>query len=346
MITTQELTNQIVALLTKAELSPTILSINPCAHGGNNRTYRVETADGIFAVKKYFREHSDNRDRLSAEFSFLQYAKSVIPAMVPTPYSTIREEAIALYEYIEGEKLKEADIGEREINQAAQFFCALNDISQKQKAMHLPEASEACFSIQDHLEVIHCRIQALKQFKATSPEDHAAKELVHHLNAYWLALCDKITITNEKGFDLQTQLHHAERCISPSDFGFHNALKRSDGNICFLDFEYAGWDDPAKMVGDFFSQLAVPVSPDYFDDFVQKVMTPFAEPAQLIERAKLLRSVYRIKWCCIALNIFIPVNLARRQFANPNLNVGELKKAQLLKVEGLLGQVGFDKVNL
>src|SRR5258708_29751946 len=41
-------------------------------------------------------------------------------------------------------------------------------------------------------------------------------------------------------------------------FGFHNALLRPSQELCFLDFEYAGHDDPAKMVGDFFSQPAIP----------------------------------------------------------------------------------------
>ena len=40
------------------------------------------------------------------------------------------------------------------------------------------------------------------------------------------------------------------RVLSPSDFGFHNALRRPDGTIVFVDFEYFGWDDPAKMMAD------------------------------------------------------------------------------------------------
>ncbi len=35
--------------------------------------------------------------------------------------------------------------------------------------------------------------------------------------------------------------------VSPSDFGFHNALLDDGGAISFLDFEYSGRDDPAKL---------------------------------------------------------------------------------------------------
>jgi len=45
-----------------------------------------------------------------------------------------------------------------------------------------------------------------------------------------------------------------ETCLSPSDFGFHNALVDPSGALSFLDFEYAGRDDPAKPVSDFFCQ--------------------------------------------------------------------------------------------
>ena len=49
------------------------------------------------------------------------------------------------------------------------------------------------------------------------------------------------------------------RCISPSDFGFHNAIKTLDG-VKFIDFEFAGWDDPCKALIDFMLQPKVPIT--------------------------------------------------------------------------------------
>src|SRR6185503_11886129 len=46
--------------------------------------------------------------------------------------------------------------------------------------------------------------------------------------------------------------------LSPSDFGYHNAVLADDETVRFFDFEYAGWDDPAKLVCDFFNQVEVP----------------------------------------------------------------------------------------
>jgi hypothetical protein len=134
-------------------------------------------------------------------------------------------------------------------------------------------------------------------------------------------------------------LETAQRCVSPSDFGFHNALAQPDGTPRFLDFEYAGWDDPAKMTGDFFAQLAVPVPTNFFDRFVHETTAAFPRPEELFQRARLLRPVYQIKWCCIALNVFLPVNLARRKFANPSLDENALKRAQLTKAANLFQSI-------
>jgi hypothetical protein len=90
------------------------------------------------------------------------------------------------------------------------------------------------------------------------------------------------------------------------------------------------------MAGDFFAQLAVPVPGNFFERFVEKAMSPFPDSKSLILRAGLLRPVYQIKWCCIALNVFLPVHLARRKFANPGLDTIALKHAQISKAKNLL----------
>ena len=74
-------------LLAQAKLNTHIYSIEECAKGGNNRTYKLSTPDGYFAVKKYFRRQDDKRDRLATEFAFLSYAKMAAPNAVPMPYT-------------------------------------------------------------------------------------------------------------------------------------------------------------------------------------------------------------------------------------------------------------------
>jgi len=328
------LDQQIKQLLTEAGFNPQIDSLKECVRGGNNRTYQLKTPDGCFALKQYFRRADDKRDRLASEFAFLTYAQQVAPHAVPKSYCQNITTGLALYEFIEGNAMKAHELQASDMMQASQFFCALNQPKHKLQANALPIASEACFNIQTHLDVVSARIVELNKMTPETAEDQLARVLIAKLNEDWQKIL--ADIHQQTQLDLEYLLPAEERCISPSDFGFHNALRRPDGRICFLDFEYAGWDDPAKMIGDFFSQLAVPVDAKYFNLFVETAMQPFVMNEQLMKRIELLRMVYQVKWCCIALNIFLPVHLARRQFANPELDVVALKKTQLCKAELLM----------
>src|SRR5262249_16316308 len=109
----------------------------------------------------------------------------------------------------------------------------------------------------------------------------------------------------QHGLARDSVLLTAERCLSPSDFGYHNVLLEPGGAIRFIDFEYAGWDDPAKLVCDFFHQVQVPVSRSHYNDVVDAVARTFGNEDRLRRRIECLMPVYAVKWCCIVLNEFL-----------------------------------------
>jgi hypothetical protein len=127
-----------------------------------------------------------------------------------------------------------------------------------------------------------------------------------------------------------------DRCLSPSDFGFHNTIRATDGHLCFIDFEYAGWDDPAKLVADFFCQPELPVPPRFFEEFAQVIARQTSNPELHLSRFRFLLPVYRLKWCCILLNEFLPAGAERRRFAYPTLSDQTRKEEQLQKVRSAL----------
>jgi thiamine kinase-like enzyme len=332
MMHTETLQSSILALLELAGYSTAVRHIAQCESGKNNRTYRVETDHGVFAVKKYFQQAADKRNRLASEFAFLTYAKKIVPRQVPAAYHYDAENGLALYEFIDGTAFKRNRVSAEDIKQAIHFFCALNEPGARLSATALPLASEACFSIQAHINLIDGRLNELHDIIPETAQDIIAEDYIKQIKSCWQAYIKKLHHLTQKN----NLLDISQRCLSPSDFGFHNALRKHDGTICFLDFEYAGWDDPAKMTGDFFAQLEVPISSHYFDNFVRQVMAVFAKPDELIQRAYYLRYLYQIKWCCIALNIFLPIHLARRRFSNPLLDVTAIKTLQLEKVALLI----------
>lgn len=313
------------------------------AQGGNNRTWLVTTsASGKYAAKQYFRHDDDTRNRLAAETNFMHYAAQCAPGCAPQVLAVDQAAGLALFDFLPGHGLRAGEVGLPETQAAAAFFCALNGDDRLARAANLGVASEACFSIQGHLDLIGGRIAKLREALQSPgrPEDTEARRFIERVFLRWQVLTNEIqTRALRHGLDLQEELAREQRCISPSDFGFHNALA-SEGTIRFLDFEYAGWDDPAKMVGDFFAQLAVPVPPEHFQFFTQACLAPFDDRDALLRRATLLRPAYQIKWCCIAMNIFLPVHLARRKFANPALDEQTLKHAQLAKAATLFHSLG------
>lgn len=334
-----ELHAPIAGLLVRAGIDASPQNITPCARSGNNRIYQVETTEGIFAVKQYFRHEGDTRDRLAAEYAFLTYTKVAVPKLTPRPYACDPRSGLALYEFVEGQPFQAGEIGVAQVNAAIQFFRALNAPSLRHTAQ-LPTASEASFSIADHLTLINKRISLLLEMNPQSVVDSEALGFFRRLDERWQQLSEKICAdVSSANLSVEATLATEQRCISPSDFGFHNALVESNGNIRFLDFEYAGWDDPAKTVGDFFAQLAVPVPPEYYEHFVAECMDMFPESEFLVHRANLLRPVYQIKWCCIALNVFVQVHLARRKFANPGLDEIALKQSQLAKAKTIFQSI-------
>ena len=130
-----------------------------------------------------------------------------------------------------------------------------------------------------------------------------------------------------------------DRCLSPSDFGFHNAILANDGRLRFIDFEYAGWDDPSKLICDFFCQPAVPAPPQAFERFARAVVAEFPNPAIHLARARLLLPIYRVKWVCIMLNEFLPVGGSRRAFSGTSVERDARKISQLAKAQAALAFV-------
>lgn len=303
--------------------------------GGNNKSWLATLGDHQYFVKQYFTSPEDPRDRLKNEYQFLGYAHEIVPKNVAAPVAISELDRVAVYERLHGSPILSKDVNEDLLAEAARFFLALNNEARFVKAAHLGLASEASFSITGHVNVVDERLKIIdKAIGADS--DKMAKVLINEIKALWKverqSILSKLQCKDGAYVD---SLPKSDWCVSPSDFGFHNALITSDG-IKFVDFEYAGWDDPAKMAGDFFSQLSVPVDPLYFDQFCDEAFGCFKNPDAIKARARLLLVLYRFKWCCIALNVFIPTNLKRRIFADPDLNAEELKTTQLNKARMII----------
>jgi hypothetical protein len=302
------------------------LRLEPLRVTGNNHVLLAQTGDRTFLVKQYFQHPDDPRNRFETERAFYTFLWETNVRSVPEPIAWYPEDRLALLEYVRGEKPAAAT--PELVQQALGFLIAINRQREASQASSLPLASEACFSLAEHLATVDRRIERLGKIGPESSRHEGAIAFVRErLAPAWTALRRE---TERAGPGNDRTLSPVERCISPSDFGFHNTIQSADGRLRFIDFEYAGWDDPAKTVCDFFCQPAVPVPNEWLPDVLAQAGSFFGGN-DLAARVRLLLPVYQTKWCCIMLNDFLPAGNQRRAFSNPAIQDESRWDKQLAK---------------
>jgi thiamine kinase-like enzyme len=312
------------------------IQITPITGGGNNRAYLIQTKNNRLFAKQYFQTHLDTRDRLYAEYTFSSFAWKNDITNIAKPIAQDKQNLIGFYEYIEGRKLTVSEITTEEISQALKFLITLNN-KRELADENLHDASEACFSLIEHFQLVERRIEILQNIKIEDKLDQKAKIFVdNELFSTWLQL-KKSSLASISADLLNKKVNQTDKILSPSDFGFHNVLLTTDNKLKFIDFEYAGWDDPAKLIGDFFSQPALPVSMKYFTEFANAVSNLTSEPELTFERIKILLPIIRLKWCCIALNCFAPQFKLHKSFANGISE--EFREKQIVKAQNILTSI-------
>lgn len=290
------------------------VQVVPLPGGANNRVYRVTHRDGELVVKSYFQHPGDVRDRMGAERALYDLISAQGISFAPASLGWIPEHRLGLFELLPGRKLTPEEVNSGMVQQALAFLAQLNAARQSPAAARIPIASEACFSVAEHLATVDRRVARLQSIEPLSTVDHEAIGFINQaLRPVWQDI--RTRIESQAGAAPTSALPRSNWCLSPSDFGFHNAMLAPDGRLRFFDFEYAGWDDPAKLACDFFCQPQLPVPMAEWDLFISTVAHSLESGDNFPERARSLLDAYRVKWCCIMLNDFLPPSRARREFA-------------------------------
>jgi hypothetical protein len=336
-VTVEELHDALSSLLAQAGL-PRDFELQPLEGGANNRIFSVDLKGSRVCLKAYFYHCADPRDRVGAEFAFARFAWSKGVRALPQPLACDLRNRLALYEYIAGRQLQAGEVTEDVVQQALEFYREVNRYKNDPQASALPKASEPCFSVAGHLQRVGYRVGRLLAVEDSSAIHREAIRFVRsELSEAWQEVvesvrreADQLAITPEE------EIPQSDWRLSPSDFGFHNAILAADGKLRFIDFEYAGWDDPDRLVCDFFCQPAVPVPLEYYATFAERVAAELSEPENHVKRMTLLLPIYQVKWCCILLNDFLPTSFERRRFAKGTADQDKLKEQQLSKAREAL----------
>lgn len=311
--------------------------------GGNSRVYKLTCAGaGPFAGKIYFGQRRHNRSRLEVEFSALQFLWRHGVRCIPQAVAANPATGGAVYEYVEGRKIPSGEVTSADIDSAVEFLGSLKQQSAHDDAHQLPEAAEACFSAKAIVANIKQRLERLSGVPPDGPHSPALHQFLLNDFAPFLGdltrWCQAQLAAQPVQFD--ADVPQAERTLSPSDFGFHNTLRRPDGRLVFLDFEYFGWDDPAKMVSDFVLHPGMDLAENLKHRFVSGLYRSFADHNNLAKRVESVYPLFGLKWCLIILNEFVTEDLRRRDFASGSkLDKAEAQARQLEKARRMLARI-------
>jgi hypothetical protein len=335
-----------------ALLGCAVAEARPILAGRNSRVFRLRLADGrTLAAKCYHRAPGDPRDRLAVEFGALTFLAEAGCACVPRPVASDAQAGVAAYEFIEGSHTAPGAGSVDDAAAMAAFALGLWELRTRPGAAELPLASAACLAPADLLErEIARRLGAFEQeavWAGAGPEDGPQlaglrafldREL-RPARARFQGDC--LEGLARAGVDPATPLAREQRTLSPSDFGLHNALRTRQRGLVFLDFEYFGWDDPAKMLADALLHPGTALGTAQGQRLALGLAPLFRADAALDKRVRWLYPLFGINWCLILLNEFLPAARERRSFAGAAVAFAA-RAGQLAKARALLARLNLE----
>ncbi len=320
-----------------------VVALEPVKGGGNNRVYGAELSDGrMVAAKCYPSQEEDPRDRLGVEFGGLSFLSAPgVGGALPQSLAADREAGVALYEWIEGEAVSATDPAARrpgDVDQALVLLEKLHDLRLTPGAKELPPGSDPCFSGADLVAGIAGR--RIRLGEVAEENESLRVFLSERFDAALEGARQRAAWNYEAaGMDFDATIPEEARTLSPSDFGFHNTRRRDDGSLVFLDFEYFGWDDPAKLTADILMHPGMILSTEEETKFRAGLAEINREDETYGVRLSALWPLFGLRWCLILLNEFLPERWFRRVYADGGLDHTAAQARQLEKSEAMLRRV-------
>jgi hypothetical protein len=319
-----------------ALLGDPVRGVSQQGGGGNNRLYRIEGADGrSYALKTYLQSPHDDRDRLGVEFGGLAFLRAQgLDRSVPRAVARDPARHCALFGWVDGVAVDQPT--PRDLFQALCFVLDLYRLAQRPEAAALPLASKACLSGAEVARQIDRRLDRLLAIG----DQRLMAFLIDTFAPAHKVYCDRaMAYYAAHDLDFAQAIDHSALTLSPSDFGFHNAIRRTDGQLVFIDFEYFGWDDPVKLVADFLLHPGMGLDGELRRRFRRGAGAVFGDDHGFEARLRALFPLYALRWCLIILNEFLPERWQRRDYAGAHMDRESALDAQLAKAKAMLGKL-------
>lgn len=301
---------------------------------GNSRIYALtDGGANNYALKVYPDRQRDSRPRLDTEFSACKELKSS-GYRVTEPVVADSKLGWGIFKWVSGGATSSfdgaflADATEF----VRQLFCDTQLIGTK---VQFPLASEACLSGSDLTAQIEQRLQRLLVVESDVLSDYVNRDFL----PCFLEATQRAKIRCGKDFHMP--ISKKIQMLSPSDFGSHNALRTDDGEIVYIDFEYFGWDDPVKLVSDFYWHPGMSLTSASREKWIHNAREIFECDETFDQRLDAYLPLFGLKWCLILLNEYLKHGAAQRLHADPMkaADLGEIRREQLKKSKALLQEI-------
>ena len=275
-------------------------------NGSNNSVFLVEGDKKKIVVKCYPQNRHDTSRRMQAEINLLNYASNIKNKYVPKLLDYKLQDSSIVLEFCDGISFSKSNYPrENHLNDAIQFLGSLN-FEKKIANKYIPNlAIESFTKITQHLDNVIQRLHSFSSDHIDNNNKNQARKVIEKLFNSHNSVRKKVLLILEENPNLDS-LRESTLRVSPVDFVFHNAIDCKNNTI-FFDFEYSGFDDPAKIYIDFFLQPKIPVSDS--NNLSQKLFIALVNEADfpyLKKRISLLSPILFLKWCCIILAFLNP----------------------------------------
>jgi hypothetical protein len=301
--------------------------------GRNSRIWRVASGERAFALKQYPSRKGDPRDRLATEVGALRLMERHGIDTVPRVLGVDGARGYALLSWIDGRDVN--DVSDADIDAAIVFLAAIHGLRAAPWAAEQPPAAEACLCGREIEQQILGRLARLRD---AARDEHELVDFIDNSVVMRLAATSPKArrAATAAGLAFDAELPQEWRSLVPSDFGFHNSLRRPDGSLAFLDFEYFGWDDPVKLTADILLHPGRPLEPTQRKRFRLAATRLYGGDPAFASRLSAYLPLFGLRWVLILLNEFIPERWQRRVLAGETGSWSDVKARQLAQARAFL----------
>lgn len=336
MYTMKSLRNHAIHLIEPlTNLNVNRLCLNKLKGGINSAVYSI-TIDGkpLGVLKKY--PDDPKRDRRANEAKFLKFLNIALPNKAPRLLDTLPSENISLLEWIEGKGNSELQVNDTD--QFTEFQLAIDKFKSIDQAKQIDLAADSVLCPNDLITQMRSRLSQFYQIQLPEQVHYfLSKEFEPYLDS---SIQNTIEIYKRLHIDIDERLSHQFQTLIASDLGTHNTIRRPNGRLVFIDFEFAGWDDPITAIANFTLHPGMKPGNKLRKPFVENLLHHFKYYPHIVERYHAMLPLFGLRWCLIMLNSLrqIPdISSTRLNNQNNYYDLEQFRKSILLfnKIKGI-----------